>query len=67
MTTARRKCQNCNNTALAGTPEAADALDPRNCGRCDHDECGIHSGFTFEYRGPAMVLYVAPARDAVSL
>lgn len=61
MTTAPRKCQNCNHVALLGTPGEADALDPRNCAVCDHDECGIHSGFTFPFRGPAPALYVAPA------
>lgn len=59
-----RKCQNCDHVALLGTPGEADALDPRNCAVCDHDECGIHSGITVAFRGPRPALYVAPAPTA---
>lgn len=65
-TNAPRKCQNCNHVALWGTPEAADALDPRNCALCDHDECGIHSGIVTSFRGPRPAVFVeAPDAPAV--
>lgn len=61
-----RKCQytGCPHVALLGSPEAADAIDARNCAVCDHGECNALSGITTQYRGPVPALFEpAPADD----
>lgn len=56
-----RRCQCCGRTAMLGTPEAADAIDARNCPRCDHYEGNALTGSVYEFRGVDSELYVAPS------
>ena len=46
---------------MLGTPEAADAIDARNCPRCDHYEGNALTGSVYAFRGVDSELYVAPS------
>lgn len=57
-----RRCQCCERTAMLGTPAAADAIDPRNCPRCDHSYAvALAGGNPYFDRANDSELYVAPS------
>ena len=59
-----RRCQCCDRTAMHGTPDAARAVDPDNCPRCDHFYAVSLAGGPLDFRGVDSPVYVAPAPTA---
>ncbi len=46
---------------MLGTPAADDAIDARNCPRCDHYEGNALTGGVYAFRGVDSELFVAPS------